>query len=83
MMVIAAKNYRRIHEMTILCARIRRLFFSHSRNSMITSADFLDYLPEMNERGLILPKIHLEPIAISVLDDGLNRRVYDPALCAN
>jgi hypothetical protein len=30
-----------------------------SRNSAIASADFLDYLPEMNERGLVLPKIDL------------------------
>jgi hypothetical protein len=32
---------------------------SRSKNFAIASADFLDYLPEMNERGLILPKIHL------------------------
>jgi hypothetical protein len=42
------------------CARgFAVFFFSHSRNSAIASADFLDYLPEMNECGLILPEIHL------------------------
>jgi hypothetical protein len=30
---------------------------------MALSADFLDYLPEINERGLVLPKIHLYALA--------------------
>jgi hypothetical protein len=28
-------------------------------NSAIASVDSLDYLPQINERGLILPEIHL------------------------
>jgi hypothetical protein len=39
----------------------------------------LDYLPQMNERGLVLPKIHLQPLSIGALDGGFDRRAYDPA----
>jgi hypothetical protein len=38
-----------------------------------------DHLPQINESSLVLPKIHLEPLAIGALDDGFDRRVYDPA----
>jgi hypothetical protein len=30
----------------------------------------------MNERGLVLPKIHLQPLAIGALDDGFHGRVH-------
>jgi hypothetical protein len=33
----------------------------------------------MNECGPILPEIHLQPLAVGALDDGLDRRVYDSA----
>jgi len=65
--------------MTILLARLPRLIFLLLQNSVIASADFLDYLPQMNECGLILPKIHLEALAIGALDDGFDRRIDDPA----
>jgi hypothetical protein len=39
--------------------RCAQLSCTLARNWMALSADFLDYLPEMNERGLVLPKIHL------------------------
>ena len=62
------------------CGRTRsRLLREIEWHAQRLSADFLDYLPEMNQGGLILPKIHLKPLAIGVLDDGFDRRLYDPA----
>jgi hypothetical protein len=36
------------------------------RRARLGSADLLDNLPQVNECGLILPKIHLQPLATGV-----------------
>ena len=43
------------------------------------SRNILDYLPVVNQRGLIVPKVHLQSHSFRRIHEGLDGRFYDSA----